>query len=110
MRPRSAKELWALLTEIFPGFAEDCSEEEVQSGATLHFVMRDFAPYFSGHRNAFSERQVKALARFINEAIAVPDDLENAVSTCFLEHLHQVSSYNVLAPFLSREAKGKTHA
>jgi hypothetical protein len=109
MRPQTAKELWALLIQMFPGFREDCSEKEVQSDATLHFVMRDFTPYFSGNVDTFSERQIKALARFINEVVAVDDNLENAVGTCFLEHLHQVRSYKVLAPFLSRAAKDKTH-
>ena len=109
MRPQTAKELWTLLTGIFPSFVEDCSEEEVQD-ETLHFVMRNFTPYFSGNREAFSERQIKALARFINDVVAVDDNLENAVGTCFLEHLRQVSGYKVLAPLLSRKAKDKTHA
>jgi hypothetical protein len=110
MRPQTALELWQLLTEIFPGFATDCAEEEIQPDATLHFVMRDFTSYFSGKRETFSEVQIKRLARFINETVAVDDSLENAVCTCFLEHLHQVRSYKVLAPFLSRQAKNKTHA
>ncbi len=110
MRPQTAQDLWALLTGIFPGFVEDCSKAEVESDATLHFVMRDFTPYFSGNQSSFSERQIKALALFINEAVAVDDKLENAVGTCFLEHLRQVSGYKVLAPFLSREARDKTHA
>ncbi len=110
MRPQTATELWTLLTEIFPGFSTDCEEEEIQPDTTLHFVMRDFVPYFSGNRNSFSEPQLRKLAHFINDAVALDDDLENAVATCFLEHLHQVRSYKALAPFLSRQAKDKTHA
>ena len=110
MRPQTAKELSTLLTEIFPGFSADCEVEEIQPETTLHFVIRNFTTYFSDSRDTFSEFQLKKLAHFINDAVAVDDNLENAVSTCFLEHLHQVRSYKVLAPFLSREAKHKTHA
>ena len=110
MRPTTAKELWILLTEIFPGFSADCEEEEIQPDTTLHFVMADFTPYFSGNRDTFSESQLKQLGDFINDAVAVDDNLENAVCTCFLEHLHQVRSYKILAPYLSRHAKDKTHA
>jgi len=60
MRPQTVRELWKLLTEIFPGFATDCKEEEIQPDTTLHFVMRDFTPYFSGNRETFSESQIKA--------------------------------------------------
>ena len=110
MRPQTAKELWTLLTEIFPGFSAHCEDEEIQPDTTLHFVMSDFTTYFSGNRDTFSESQLKKLAHFINDAVAVDDNLENAVSTCFLEHLHQVRSYKMLVPFLSRQAKDKTHA
>jgi hypothetical protein len=109
MRCRTAMELWGLLSGIFPGFAEECSEEKFPGDATLHFVMREFLPHFSGNREDHSKRQVEALAQIINEAVTLDDDLENAVSTCFLEHLHQVGSYKALAPFLSRAAKDKTH-
>jgi hypothetical protein len=110
MRPQTAKDLWRLLTGISPGFAEDCLEEELQEETTLHFVMQDFTTYFGGKNETFSESQIKTLAGFINEAIVVDDDLENAVGTCFLEHLHQIRGYKALAPFLSRQAKDKTHA
>ena len=110
MRPQTPKELWTLLTEIFPGFSADCEDDEIQADTTLHFVMTNFTSYFSGNRETFSELQLKKLAHFINGAVAVDDNLENAVGTCFLEHLHQVRSYKILAPFLSRQAKDKTHA
>src|SRR5439155_2408023 len=57
-----------------------------------------------------SDRQVRQLAELINQAVEAPDELENAVSTCFLEHLRQVRTYKVLAPHLSTQAKRRTHA
>jgi hypothetical protein len=110
MRPQTARELWNLFTEIFPGFSAYCEEEEIQPDTTLHFVMRDFTTYFGSYRDTFTESQLRKVGQFINDAVAIDDNLENAVSTCFLEHLRQVSSYKTLAPFLSRQAKDKTHA
>ena len=110
MRPQTAMELWRFLTEVFPGFVADCTEEEIEADTTLHFVMIDFAPYFSSNREQFSEGQLRALGLFINEAVSVDDNLENAVATCFLEHLHQDGSYKALGPYLSALAKAKTHA
>ena len=110
MRPQTAKELWTLLTEIFPGFSVHCEVEEIQPDTTLHFVMIDFTTYFGGHRDTFTETQLRKLAHFINDVVAVDDNLENAVSTCLLEHLRQIDSYKILAPFLSRQGKDKTHA
>ena len=109
MRPQTAKELWTVLTEIFPGFSAYCEDEEIHPETTLHFVMMDFTTYFGANRDTFSESQLRKLGQFINDAVSVDDNLENAVSTCFLEHLRQVRSYKILAPFLSRQAKDKTH-
>ena len=110
LRPQTADELWTVLTEIFPGFSAHCEDEEIQPETTLHFVMTDFTTYFGGNRDTFSESQLRKLALFINNAVSVGDNLENAIGTCFLEHLRQVRGYKILAPFLSRQAKDKTHA
>jgi hypothetical protein len=36
------------------------------------------------------------------------NEIENAVATCFLEHMHQVRIDRVLAPYLSRARKEKS--
>ncbi len=72
--------------------------------------MRCFAEYFGAEGGAASERQLQALGGLINEAVAVDDELENAVSTCMLEHLRQIKAYKILSPYLSPKAKQKTHA
>jgi hypothetical protein len=115
VRPLTARELWNALVELFPGFGDDGASEELEmrereGTPALHFVMMEFTSYFGGNTEAFSEQQLKAFGSLVNEAVLVDDDLENAISTCFLEHLHQVRSYKVLAPHLSVRAKGKTHA
>jgi hypothetical protein len=115
MRPGTARELWTELTEIFPDFIhdhtpEDLEESEREGTPSLHSVMIPFTQYFGGAQQAASQQQLRALASLVNEAVSVDDNLENAVSTCFLEHLRQVRSYKTLAPFLSSTAKDKTHA
>lgn len=115
MRPLTPDELLQTIVEIFPTFLDDylieaLNERKQEGTALLHFVMLNFMPYFSRNRESFSEKQLKAFGVFINGAVAVEDNLENAVSTCFLEHLRQTQSYKTLAPFLSNNAKKKTHA
>jgi len=115
MRPATARELWTELTRLFPDFARDHTAQDLEAseragGARLHSVMIPFSQYFGAVRDSFSETQLKNLGQLLNEAVEVDDDLENAVSTCFLEHLQQIDSYKLLAPFLGRRAKDKTHA
>jgi hypothetical protein len=100
---------------LFPGFAEyhtlaELEESERDDTATLHSVMSPFTQFFGGHQSASTDKQLKALSALLNDAVSVDDELENAVSTCFLEHLRQIRSYKVLVPYLSAMAKRKTHA
>ena len=113
MRPDTARELWTELIRLFPDFARDHTEQDLaesarDGGPSLHSVMLPFTQYFGGARDSFSEMQLRNLGQLLNEAVAVDDDLENAVSTCFLEHLRQIGSYKSLAPFLGKQAKDKT--
>jgi hypothetical protein len=113
--PGTPRELWAALIAICPAFAADLPADEVEerereNTATFHFVMQPFTTYFGTDQATLSEKQLKQLAVLINRAVENADDLENAVATCFLEHLHQIRAYKVLAPFLSAGAKQKTHA
>jgi len=66
--------------------------------------------YFSRNRQSLDERQIRALGVWISEAVTADGDLENAVSTCFLEHAGQVGVNRLLRPFLSAQAKAKLHA
>jgi hypothetical protein len=102
MRPSTARELWTRLTALFPGFTEyhtlaELEESERDDTATLHSVMFPFTQFFGGRHTTFTDKQLSTLGTLLNESVAVEDDLENAVSTCFLEHLHQIRGYKVLA-------------
>ena len=115
MRPSTAKDLWEMLLGVFPGFIQDCSREDFREAAasgeaTLHMVMREFCSHYSCRQEQFSAKQLRSLGDIVNDAVTVDDDLENAMATCFLEHLRQVRGYKALAPYLSSAAKARTHA
>ena len=87
------------LCEIFPTFADWWAKEEAppEDGLvdgvyyqwTHNRVMMEFLAYFSANHSQLTEKQFQRLGDWINEAVAADGKLENAVSTCFLEHMRQ---------------------
>lgn len=104
-RPPEPEQLLASIKAIFPEFGKGLVAQD-----SLHSVMQHFAVYFGTNKNDFSERQIRLLGSLIDEAVAAEDVLENAVSTCLLEHLRQIDGYKTLSPYLSKKAKERTHA
>ncbi len=74
---------------------------------THHAILRNFLEYFAMNHESFTANQLRAFGEWINGAFSVDHDLENAVSTCFLEHARQVRIDRVLRPYLSSKAKDK---
>lgn len=95
---------------IFPEFGSDVRDDLHTSNYGLHAVMHRFTEYFGTVVSTASEKQLRALGGLIDEGVAVDDELENAVSTCMLEHLRQIKAYKTLSPYFSRKAKDRTHA
>ena len=111
LRSLEPSELLLVLQAIFPDFGRSGVAEEVAvSEHPLHCLMQNFADYFNTINEEPSLRQHRALASFRNDAVALEDALENAVSTCFLEHLRQMKRYRALAPHLSAKAKKRARA
>lgn len=113
--PRTPSELRDLLYKIFPVYRthwEDSDNPFISEDGTFNFhgVMIDFTEYFARSLDALSEKQLRELGGLIDAAVAEDGPLENAVSTCLLEHLHQIKASKVLGPFLSPIAKEKSHA
>jgi hypothetical protein len=79
---------------IFPAFEASWAEEEAPPEDGLvegvyyershHAVLHNFLEYCSMNHESFTANQLRALSEWVNRAVSVDDDLENAVSTCFL--------------------------
>lgn len=104
-----AKETIDFLIGLDPAFE---TELEIEDPAELnyHRVMMIFAQYFGANHRSFSEKQLRRLGEWINTAVVLGGELDNAVSTCFLEHAKQLKVNRTLAPYLSEMAKRGTHA
>ncbi len=101
-------ELRHLLEEIFPAFSNEWDDDE--QSESLHHVMFVFTPFFGGHAAQCRPNQLEQLANFINRSVQNDDQLENAISTCFLEHLHQINAERLLQPYLTDTARKKLRA
>ena len=112
MKQRNIEEVEKILTDIFPSYVEQLKEDkkEQEWEYSIHSLFLDFIHYFSSNIEEFNSKQLKKMANFINEAVEIDDNLENAISTCFLEHLYQVNSLKQIKPMLSKLAKEKLHA
>lgn len=104
----AAKDLRDLLFKVFPSFTNEWEEDE--EDFTHHAVIIRFTEYFGKGEEPFSEKQISKLAEFINDSVVNDDELENAISTCFLEHLRQIRADRRLLHYLSKLAKKKMHA
>jgi hypothetical protein len=113
-RPDSPETLRMRLDLLLPSFVVDCydpeppppEEDELE---TFHRVMREFTYSFGKAADSLSSTQLQQIGNLINEAVGYDDSLENAVATCFLEHLHQIDARKVLWPYLSKKARAECH-
>lgn len=101
--------LLAALQNLFPDFGDEGLFADIRSGdASLHGVMLEFSSSFNA--NAADPSQLAGLATLLNQCVGVPDSLENAVGTCFLEHLHQIDKHRVLWKRLPPDVKAHLRA
>lgn len=110
--PKTASELKAFLVGAFPSFEVWWSELDGDDRLpgeriTFHRVMAEFTVYFGKRRADFTEKQLASLGKMIDAAVEKGGELENAVSTCFLEHLHQIGGEHLLRRFLSAPSRRK---
>jgi hypothetical protein len=101
--------LLVALQAIYPSFAEDWYTDNSfgyeDDTFPFHPVFMEFCMFFGVAAPAATEQQLLATAKLINEAVDAGGDLENAVSTGLLEHLHQIEAAKYLLPHLSERAK-----
>jgi hypothetical protein len=106
---RAPKDTAEFLIALDPPFETELELEDPQE-LNNHRIMMIFAKYFAANRASFSAKQLRRLGDWLNSAVAAGGELENAVSTCFLEHVRQLKVNRMLAPYLSQAAKDRTHA
>jgi hypothetical protein len=104
-------ELLASLLAIYPTFGEDWAEETAVSNGywddTPNFqrIVNTFCQFFGVVAPSATPQQLMATAKLVNDAVDAGGDLEAAVSTGLLEHLHQIEATKYLRPHLSDRAK-----
>ena len=113
MKQRMQEELLESLYAIFPTFQvawreEEDEQEEAYRSYSLHSVYLSFLPYLG--RAAATPKQFCRLAALVNAEVDKGGDSENAVATCFLEHLRQVGLTKALRPSLSAQGRLRLHA
>jgi hypothetical protein len=92
--------LLAALRSLFPTFGDEELLREISTGdASTHTVLMEFSGSFDAA--SAEPSQLAGLASLLRQCVAVPDCLENAAGTCFLEHLHQTDKRGLLWKLLS---------
>ena len=89
---------------------EDRLVDGVHSDLTHHRLLMEFFDFFAANHRSLNEQQLRSLGAWLNEAVAVDDDLCDAVATCFLQNCREQNLDRSLAPFLSAHTRAKPHA
>ena len=112
--PTSPLELQSFLARLFPSFAEeaeDPTEWPPEAGEfTFHTVMFNFTPFFGKEIERFSSKQLAEFGKFLHAVSLTTGSLENAVSTCFLEHTRQIKVNKRLQPWITAARSKKRDA
>src|SRR5258708_4339434 len=109
----SPEKALAFLCALFPDFGREWyadDERSVDGDISFHRIMQEFTSYFGGNVQSLSEAQLKRFGAWLSNAVLAGGDVENAVSTCFIEHMHQIKVSRLVTPHLSKLAKAKLHA
>lgn len=106
--PATPEELLEELFIIFPQYRAAYDGPIHDDTPTFHSVLMAFTPFFGGQVASFSEQQLRAFGELVSAAVAAGGSLENAFSTCLLEHLHQIRASRTFVPYLSVSARERT--
>lgn len=106
---RSAADMRDQLLALFPGYRTHWESPDnpftAEDGTFSHHgLMIDFTDLLGRNVRGFSEKQIGESCRFIDVSVSIEGPLENAVSTCLLEHLHQIGAWRTLGHRLSKTA------
>lgn len=110
MKIETPRDLVAALIGLFPAFRDEWDEGEAYGDIgqySFHTVFMELAPDCSQYLVEAPPRTVEAFCSLINDLVAAGGTMENAVSTCLLEHASQIGIRKVLKPHLSLAARGE---
>ncbi len=111
---QSAPALLATLCVAYPLFTDEWALDNpfiAEDGSfSLHAVWMAFLPFWTRCVHESTAVQVGCVAALINASVAAGGRADNAVSTCVLEHAHQVKAVRDLKPALSVEARSRMRA
>ena len=96
----------AAIVAICPEFQAEWKADNpyiVGDKFSVHTVYMSFLPYLAAA--GCSGKQLRKIAALVDHAVRAGGDSENAVATCFLEHVHQVGLTSALKPLLGSETK-----
>lgn len=104
----SPPDLVARIIQLFPSFAVEWNGGEAygyeNGDFSYHSVFLTFAPLSYGLLMQASSETVRSFCDFVNAAVEQRGTLENAVSTCFLEHASHLAVRRLIEPSLSAAA------
>ena len=106
--PGAPAELLEELFDIFPEYRASYPGPIHDEAPSYQSVLIGFSSEFGRLVNGASEKQLRAFAQLVNGAVEKGGDLENAFSTCLLEHLHQIRALRKFRPYLSKLAYAHT--
>jgi hypothetical protein len=113
VEPSSPEQVLHYLCAVFPTFKdwwEDGETEILDAELGFHLIMAEFIQFFGVNHQSFSEKQLRRFCEWVNDAVLIDGPLKNAISTCFLEYTRRGKINRVLAPYLSRVVKDRSHA
>lgn len=108
--PETAEGLLAILTAIYPSFQplaeDDPFLEAAGDGLAYHAVMREFAVFFGREAITSTPDQLQRLTALLVQGCEAGGKLENAISTCLMEHTRQLGVERTLRPWLAQARRG----
>ncbi len=106
---RDFNEVSNIIMKLFPEFQDELFEELDPNRQNLHGLFQDFTYYYGKYHSTISNKNLIHFAELINQSVTKNDVLENAISTCFLEHLYQIQSAKPIITYLTKQAKNRLY-
>lgn len=98
----SPSSLAQALVELFPSFAAQIEGEDITG---YHQVIGLLTPVITGYLHEAPKGTTERFCEVVNAMVDAGGEVENAISTCLLEHVSQVKVRRIISPYLSASAR-----